>query len=81
MTDSTVVCVEKAEMVRVLHAEPAFAEVFTAHLLTRNSRIEADLVDHLFNSSGFLDGGFLPHSDDSMCRIVASRRGTYCNAW
>ena len=51
MTDATVMRVEKAEMIRVLHAEPAFAEVFTAHLLTRNSRIEADLVDHLFNSS------------------------------
>ena len=38
-------------MIRVLHAEPAFAEAFTAHLLTRNSRVEADLVDHLFNSS------------------------------
>ena len=37
-------------MVRVLHAEP-FAELFTAHLLTRNSRVEADLVDHLFNWS------------------------------
>jgi CRP/FNR family transcriptional regulator, cyclic AMP receptor protein len=43
--------VEKAEMVRVLHAEPALAEVFMAHLLTRNGRIEADLVDQLFNSS------------------------------
>ena len=51
MTDATVMRVEKAEMIRVLHAEPAFAELFTAHLLTRNSRIEADLVDHLFNSS------------------------------
>ena len=51
MTDATVMRIEKAEMIRVLHAEPAFAEVFTAHLLTRNSRIEADLVDHLFNSS------------------------------
>jgi CRP/FNR family cyclic AMP-dependent transcriptional regulator len=51
MTGATVMRVEKAEMIRVLHAEPAFAEVFTAHLLTRNSRIEADLVDHLFNSS------------------------------
>ena len=38
-------------MVRVLHAEPAFGELFTAHLLTRNSRVEADLVDQLFNSS------------------------------
>ena len=51
MTHATVMRVEKAEMIRVLHAEPAFAEVFTAHLLTRNSRVEADLVDQLFNSS------------------------------
>jgi CRP/FNR family transcriptional regulator, cyclic AMP receptor protein len=51
MTDSSVMRVEKAEMVRVLHAEPIFGEMFTAYLLTRNSRIEADLVDQLFNSS------------------------------
>lgn len=51
MTDAEVVRIGKAEMVRVLHAEPAFAEVFTTYLLTRNSRVEADLVDHLFNSS------------------------------
>lgn len=43
--------VEKAEMVRALHAEPALAELFMAYLLTRNGRIEADLVDQLFNSS------------------------------
>ena len=43
--------VEKAEMIRVLHDEPTFAELFTSHLLTRNSRIEEDLVDQLFNSS------------------------------
>ena len=51
MTDSAVMRVKKAEMVRVLHDEPTFAEVFTAHLLTRNSRVEEDLVDQLFNSS------------------------------
>lgn len=51
MTDATVMRIEKAEMISALHAEPAFAGVFTAHLLTRNSRVEADLVDHLFNSS------------------------------
>jgi CRP/FNR family transcriptional regulator, cyclic AMP receptor protein len=51
MTDSAVMRIEKAEMIRVLRAEPALAEVFTAHLLTRNSRVEADLMDHLFNSS------------------------------
>ena len=49
--DSEVMRVAKAEMMRVLHAEPAFGELFTAYLLTRNSRVEADLVDQLFNSS------------------------------
>jgi CRP/FNR family transcriptional regulator, cyclic AMP receptor protein len=51
MIDSTVMRVEKAEMVRVLHEEPTFGEMFTAHLLTRKSRVEEDLVDQLFNSS------------------------------
>jgi CRP/FNR family cyclic AMP-dependent transcriptional regulator len=51
MTESAVMRVEKAEMIRVLHDEPTFAELFTSYLLTRNSRIEADLVDQLFNSS------------------------------
>jgi len=51
MVASEVTRVSKAEMIRVLHAEPAFGELFTAHLLTRNSRVEEDLVDQLFNSS------------------------------
>jgi CRP/FNR family transcriptional regulator, cyclic AMP receptor protein len=51
MTDSVVTRVDKAQMIRVLHDEPAFAELFTHHLLTRNSRVEEDLVDQLFNSS------------------------------
>jgi CRP/FNR family transcriptional regulator, cyclic AMP receptor protein len=51
MTESELMRVQKSEMVRVLHGEPAFAEMFMAHLLTRNSRIEEDLVDQLFNSS------------------------------
>jgi CRP-like cAMP-binding protein len=51
MTASTIVIVEKAEMVRQLHAEPAFADTFLTHMLTRNIRIEEDLIDHLFNSS------------------------------
>ena len=38
-------------MIRVLHKEPEFAEMFLAYLLSRNMRIEADLVDQLFNSS------------------------------
>jgi CRP/FNR family cyclic AMP-dependent transcriptional regulator len=51
VVDSEVMRVAKPEMLRVLHAEPAFGELFTAYLLTRNSRVEADLVDQLFNSS------------------------------
>ncbi len=51
MTDCTVMRLEKATMLHSLHAEPKFAEVFTAHLLTRNSRAEEALVDQLFNSS------------------------------
>jgi CRP-like cAMP-binding protein len=51
MVESEVMRVGKAEMIRVLHDEPSFGELFTAHLLMRNSRVEADLVDQLFNSS------------------------------
>ena len=38
-------------MIEVLHHEPAFAELFMSYLLSRNTRIEEDLVDQLFNSS------------------------------
>jgi CRP-like cAMP-binding protein len=48
---ATVTRVAKATMVRLLHREPEFAELFIAHLLSRNVRIEEDLVDQLFNSS------------------------------
>jgi CRP/FNR family cyclic AMP-dependent transcriptional regulator len=51
MDASEVMRVGKTEMIRVLHEEPAFAELFMTHLLTRNSRVEEDLVDQLFNSS------------------------------
>jgi CRP-like cAMP-binding protein len=51
ITETEVMRVEKKEMIRVLHSEPTFAELFTAYLLTRNSRVEEDLVDQLFNSS------------------------------
>jgi CRP/FNR family transcriptional regulator, cyclic AMP receptor protein len=50
-TDSAIVRLEKAAIVRVIHQEPAFSEMFIAHLLGRTIRIEADLVDQLFNSS------------------------------
>jgi CRP/FNR family transcriptional regulator, cyclic AMP receptor protein len=43
--------IPKAEIVSVIHDEPAFAELFISHLLARNSRVEEDLVDQLFNSS------------------------------
>ena len=43
--------VEKADVIRTLHEQPSFSEMFVAHLLSRNIRIEEDLVDHLFNSS------------------------------
>ena len=42
---------DKAAIIRVIHEEPAFAEMFMSHLLTRTIRVEADLVDQLFNSS------------------------------
>jgi len=42
---------EKGRMMRLLHDEPAFSEVFVAHLLSRSIRVEEDLVDQLFNSS------------------------------
>jgi CRP-like cAMP-binding protein len=48
---STIVRVEKHAMVEMLHQEPEFAERFLSYLLTRNIRMESDLVDHLFNSS------------------------------
>jgi CRP-like cAMP-binding protein len=51
LSNCTLMRVRKSEMARMLHAEPALAEMFIAHLLTRNSRVEEDLVDHLFNSS------------------------------
>jgi CRP-like cAMP-binding protein len=51
MTACTIVVVDKPEMVRHLHAEPAFADRFLSHMLTRNIRIEEDLIDQLFNSS------------------------------
>jgi CRP/FNR family cyclic AMP-dependent transcriptional regulator len=48
---SIIVRVEKSVMLGLLHREPEFAERFLAYLLSRNLRMEADLVDHLFNSS------------------------------
>jgi CRP/FNR family transcriptional regulator, cyclic AMP receptor protein len=49
MAQSTILSVEKPDMVRQLHAQPAFADRFLTHMLTRNIRIEEDLIDQLFN--------------------------------
>jgi CRP/FNR family cyclic AMP-dependent transcriptional regulator len=51
MTECEIMRLEKAAMFRVLHEEPAFSEMFVAHLLARTIRVEEDLVDQLFNSS------------------------------
>lgn len=51
MAASVIVRIEKAAIVRVIHEEPTFSEMFIAHLLSRAIRIESDLVDQLFNSS------------------------------
>jgi CRP/FNR family transcriptional regulator, cyclic AMP receptor protein len=51
MSECSIIRLEKAGVIRALHRDPAFAELFLHHLLTRNIRIEEDLVDQLFNSS------------------------------
>ncbi|HEV8243754.1 MAG TPA: Crp/Fnr family transcriptional regulator [Nitrospirales bacterium] len=51
MSACEIVRLEKQNMIRVLHNEPTFSELLLAHLLSRNIRLEEDLVDQLFNSS------------------------------
>jgi CRP/FNR family cyclic AMP-dependent transcriptional regulator len=51
VTKCVIVRIIKEDITRVIHEEPTFAELFISHLLARNSRIEEDLVDQLFNSS------------------------------
>ena len=51
MEDCLITAITKTAMLAVLHNEPKFSEMFMAYLLTRNSRIEEDLIDQLFNSS------------------------------
>jgi CRP/FNR family cyclic AMP-dependent transcriptional regulator len=48
---TSLLVIEKNEMIRVLHAEHAFSDRFMSHMLSRNIRIEEDLIDQLFNSS------------------------------
>jgi CRP-like cAMP-binding protein len=51
ITPTTVLAIEKKEMIRALHAEHSLSDRFIAYVLTRNIRVEEDLVDQLFNSS------------------------------
>jgi CRP/FNR family cyclic AMP-dependent transcriptional regulator len=51
LSDCSIMRMEKASVIRVLHDQPAFSELLLHHLLSRNIRIEEDLVDQLFNSS------------------------------
>ena len=51
MTECVIMRLDKATIVRVIHDEPKFSEMFLSYLLARNARIEEDLVDQLFNSS------------------------------
>jgi len=51
MEDCVITSITKDAMIAAIHDEPKFSELFMAYLLTRNSRIEEDLIDQLFNSS------------------------------
>ena len=51
ITPTTILVIEKNEVIRVLHEEHEFSDRFIAHMLVRNIRVEEDLVDQLFNSS------------------------------
>jgi CRP-like cAMP-binding protein len=51
LTECHIMRIEKEAIIRVLHDEPRFSEMFLAHLLARTIRVEEDLVDQLFNSS------------------------------
>ncbi|SDK06931.1 MULTISPECIES: Crp/Fnr family transcriptional regulator [Bradyrhizobium] len=51
MDDCVITSITKDAMIVAIHDEPKFSELFMAYLLTRNSRIEEDLIDQLFNSS------------------------------
>ena len=51
LVPTTVLTIHKREMMRTLHEQSALSDRFIAHMLTRNIRIEEDLIDQLFNSS------------------------------
>jgi CRP-like cAMP-binding protein len=51
MEECVITSITKSSMIKLLHSEPAISELFMAYILTRNGRIEEDLIDQLFNSS------------------------------
>jgi CRP/FNR family transcriptional regulator, cyclic AMP receptor protein len=51
MTDAVVARIEKPAMIRLVQKQPAFSQMFVTHILNRTVRVEADLIDQLFNSS------------------------------
>jgi CRP/FNR family cyclic AMP-dependent transcriptional regulator len=51
ISESSILRIEKDRMIRMLHDEPTFSQMFVSYLLTRTIRVEEDLIDHLFNSS------------------------------
>jgi CRP/FNR family cyclic AMP-dependent transcriptional regulator len=51
ISECAVIRLDKSSVVQLLHDEPTFSELFLRYLLSRNIRIEEDLVDQLFNSS------------------------------
>jgi CRP/FNR family cyclic AMP-dependent transcriptional regulator len=51
MTECQIMRIDKSELIRVLQSEPAFSQMFIAHILARNARVEEDLADQLFNST------------------------------
>jgi len=51
LSDCQLMCIDKNAMLRVLHAQHTFSDLFVEHLLSRNIRYQEDLIDQLFNSS------------------------------
>lgn len=51
VVESTIMCIERAAIIRLIHLHPDFSSFFLSHILVRSIRFESDLVDQLFNSS------------------------------
>jgi CRP/FNR family transcriptional regulator, cyclic AMP receptor protein len=51
MSSCSLIKISRAEMLRAIHSDPQFSDMFVAYLLARNTRVQEDLIDQLFNSS------------------------------